>query len=389
MSDNKKSAKKINIKNIKEATKTLNKKNSSSPKKNVKKNPKKSLKKEPKKVLVKEENLVVSQPKIEEKKKTSVKNKSLTKDKKASKKGKKEEKSKIVIPKEWKNINRKFTDKSKVETTDNITGKLRSSIFEEVDEKTLAIEKEKNRKLIKKTLLIVAIVTALIFLTTFVIMKYSKYLKEKSYVYQVYTIGEKVTLKDSSVWYVVEDSEANESTVKLLKEAPLDVNEDGKLDDEDKHIYNASNEALYDNTDNNSIGKYLQDVYRLELQKKVGSIDEVTLLTSKEYVKIREKMGFGYEWTEGNWLASSSYGYWWVISNQNEKVYAVGPNGSYKIYQADSYNFIRPVIIIGKEHVNKSDKEEKIVEPEVEDTEPTEKSEILPGSKDVFNKNKN
>lgn len=386
MSDKKVSAKKINIKNIKEAAKTLNKKNTP----NTKKAPKKNVKKQTKRI-VKNESVnnekLSEQVVLEKKKPISVKvskDKSLEKNKKIAKKNKKEEKAKLIIPKEWKNINVQSKNKGKQEENISLTKKL--SIFEEVDEKTLAIEKEKNKKLIKKTILIVASVVAIVFLTVFILIKYNKYVKEKLYIYQVYSIGDKVELKDSSIWYVVNDSAANESTIKLLRDKPLDINNDGKLDDEDKRIYNANNEALYDNSDDNSIGKYLQDTYRLELQKTVGKLDEVTLLSSKEFVKIREKMGFGYEWSEGNWLADPSFGYWWVISNQNEKVYAVGPTGVYKIYSADSYNFVRPVIVIGKEMVKKNDEKQiKDIETDNETNE-FENNEVLPGIKNIIGK---
>ena len=82
-------------------------------------------------------------------------------------------------------------------------------------------------------------------------------------------------------------------------------------------------------------------------------------------------MGFGYEWSVGNWLANQTLGTWWIISAQNEQVYAVTSSGVYKLYTADSLNYIRPTITISKELV------EKIEETDEEDLMP----EII---KDIF-----
>ena len=66
-------------------------------------------------------------------------------------------------------------------------------------------------------------------------------------------------------------------------------------------------------------------------------------------------MGYGYEWSEGNWLANPSLGNWWITSAEDAKIYStenkiyvVTKNGTYKLCNADTANYIRPVITISK-----------------------------------------
>lgn len=60
-------------------------------------------------------------------------------------------------------------------------------------------------------------------------------------------------------------------------------------------------------------------------------------------------MGYDYEWTTGNWLASNSLWTWWLDSSQNGKIYVVNTIGSYKLSNATEVNYVRPVITINKE----------------------------------------
>ena len=161
-------------------------------------------------------------------------------------------------------------------------------------------------------------------------------------------------MRDQSIWYVVEDSGNREETVKLLKESLIDVNGDSKFNDQDKKRYNTLNESNYDVSNETSVAHYLETEYKNDLENSVGKISEISLLTSKEFVKIREKMGFGYEWTTGNWLASKTIGPWWVISSPKpDSVYTVTTTGSYKLTNANTFNYVRPTIVIKKEQVKK------------------------------------
>ena len=374
-----KNTKKIKIKNKKEATKALSKKTgtSSTKKTTVKKKTstnkiavkKATQKKKPvnKVAIKKEENIILEKEEKKGKntKKENNKTKVGTKPQKLKepvnrkKIQKKEEKPKFVLPKEWQIINKNVKkEKEENTSTDKIKGKLRSSIFEEVDEKTFLIKKEKEKENIKKTLLIILIILVSIAVIVYLVFKYNDSLRKQLEKYEEFTIGTKVKLKDNSVWYVVEYSKVHDETVKLLKEGLIDINNDSKFDDKDKMKYNSLSESVYDEKNENSAAQYLTNTYKKELEKKVGTISEVSLLKSKEYVKIREKMGFGYEWSTGNWLASSSLGDWWVISSpMDDSVYAVTKTGTYKLAKANATNYVRPTIVIRKAFVEKMEEQ--------------------------------
>ena len=73
-------------------------------------------------------------------------------------------------------------------------------------------------------------------------------------------------------------------------------------------------------------------------------------MTSKEFVRVRDYLGYGYEWTEGNFLASYDIGYYW-INSENEKLYAVGPRGTYRMSSKETLYFVRCVITVSKDNL--------------------------------------
>lgn len=350
MSDSKKDSlnKKINIKNKKEAAKSIEtKKNHITKTKKVssakKKQTTKDSKIETKKI---EEELKKKKIKINE-----------TKKKKTDKKAKKEEKAKLVLPKEWQQI-KPISKKKKNNINkepENLGSRLKNKIFEEVDEKQLIEEKKKNKAKTKKNLIKLAIFVVLAITVAIFLNKYQEEIEKNLKVYTVYSTGDKIILKDNSIWYVIEDSDNQTSTVKLLKETQIDINGDGKFDAKDKKKYNSSNKAEYDINDKDSAAYFLETEYKTKLEEQVGKIESISILTSKEFVKVRGKMGYGYEWFEGNWLANNTLGMWWINSSQNGKVYAVTKIGSYKLYSANISHYVRPVITINKDLVEKKD----------------------------------
>ncbi len=356
-------SKRINIKNKKAATKALTK--TSSKKETSTKKPiaKKVVKKAVNTELTEknEKELKVTQKKKETKittSKTKLKKESgkVTKkdtEKKAANKKKptkKElEKNKIILPKEWKEINRKT--KEQEISNDKFSSKIKHSIFEELDEKSFVAKKKEEKEQLKKSIIVLLIIIITIALAVFILYNYNDFVKKQLAVYDIYEIGDKVELKDNSIWYVVENSDSKSETVKLLKDTPVDINDDSKLDINDTIKYNSNNIPEYDVTLADSVGNYLSENYKLKLQEKIGAIEAISLLTSKEFVKIRNKMGFGYEWSEGNWLANNDIGTWWIISKQNEKVYCVTSIGSYKLQSPISPNYVRPTIVIKKANI--------------------------------------
>ena len=405
MDENKvKAPKKVNIKNKKDATKTLqnstikgkttsNKTKKTSTTKKTKTNTKAKMSTKSKtniKVeasVVKEENNLelnkeINEEKVKEVKKEKKKksesnipnnikgkvekdNKKVNKkdNKKDNKKNKKDDnknkKTKMELPKEWKLANEKNKESLKngktatLFDTQGFKGKIKSSIFEEVDEKVLIEQKKKQKEKLKKNLIITLIVICIIAVIAVALIKYNDFVKQQLAVYDVYKIGDKVSLKDNSIWYVVSDSDSKESSVILLKDSVLDVNNDNAKNDADRLVFNSEDKAEYNIENENSVAYFLNNTYKNQIEENVGNIIEVRLLSSKEYVKIRERMGYGYEWSSENWLANGVNSRWWIDSVQNDKVFVVTSKGTYTLVDPNTLNFIRPVIVTNKENVSK------------------------------------
>lgn len=339
----KKETLKENIKETKEinSEKEVVKKTTSNSKKNISDN-------KVKKDEIKQKKIVTTKASSKAEKAKTKKTKEKSKSKKE-----KEIKTKLVLPKEWEAINNRKEKDNDVNASYTLTGKLKKSIFEEVDEETYIIQKKKEKESFRKFLLLGLIIVVVLLLAFYLLIKYNDNLKNKVVSYGSYVIGDKIKLKDNSIWYVVEDSKDHNPNVKLLKENNIDVNSDSKYTNDDKKKYNGGNKSEYNPSDNQGVAKYLND-YKSELEKKTGPIEEISLLTSKEFVKIRERMNFGQEWNTGNWLANSTIGNWWVISSPKEdSVYVVTGTGAYRITKANTTNYVRPTIVISKENIEK------------------------------------
>ena len=347
----------IGIKNKKEATKALSKPKAATAKS------KKTVAK--KKDPYKNINIITknTEPPKEEKKKKVVKKKTTKV---------KEEKTKLVLPKEWTPVEKKpkkSTHKTKEFTnTNTLTNIFKKSLFEEVDEQEYQKEKQVKKEKRKKELIIFGIIAAVAVIAVLILLKVSSSFKKQLALYDKYQIGEKVTLNDDSIWYVVSDSGANDDKVKLLKETIVDKNTDNKFDDNDKMNYNKDDKAEYDVSLEETGPYYLDHDYKKALEEKIGKIDSIGLLTTKEFIKIRERMGYSDEWSDGNWLANYKLGNWWIESEQNQKVFAVSPNGSFKLFHANTKNYLRPTIVIKKEYI-KVEKEEPVENDKLENNE--------------------
>lgn len=382
MSDNKKDSlkKKINIKNKKEAVKALSKKsdtikqkkvtpkkkqsNNKSLEKNekvIKNNQIKEIKETPIINEKKENNKIVSQNKTKKKMTSIIKSADKSKEKKKTI-PKKTEKENKQITKEDKKVTEKPVEPKKKKKIDDtsittkITIKLKDKIFEEVQEEDKSKKtKEESKKGKKKIIIISSIVILLLVITGVLLIKYKGNVKKTLKIYEEYFVGEKITLKDNSIWYVIEDSENDSEFVKLIKETQIDINGDGVFNDSDKKIFSKEGNEEYDSLDKDGVAYYLENTYKEYLNTNVGTIKDISLITSKEFVKARTKMGYGYEWNEGNWLANEGLGTWWINASQNGKVYAVSRTGSYKLYDGNKANYVRPVITIDKELAKKGD----------------------------------
>ena len=277
-------------------------------------------------------------------------------EKEKKKKEKKIKKPSIEGPKEWKLINSKNTKKIEEETQvkpKGFKGKLKSSIFESIDEKQLKERKRKGREKLKKDLIILLIIIIVIGVIIFSLLKYNDFVKKQLAVYEPYRIGDLVKLNDESQWYVIADSDSKNENVKLLSTTLVDVNNDGIIDASDLVKYNTTNAAEYDFENEGSIAYILKNSSKKYYEEKIGKIEEIGILKSKEFVKVRERMNFGDEWTQGNWLANGNFPKYWIESEQNNKVFVVTSRGTYILVNPDSSYFIRPTIVINKDLVKK------------------------------------
>lgn len=244
--------------------------------------------------------------------------------------------------------------KSKNSNQKDIKEKIRNSIFEEeIEEQKEIKKKEKVKRSTGKAIITFAIMLLLFLGSVVVVNKLKGRMKSTLNMYTPYKTGELVTLKDSSKWYVIADSSADKPTVKLLKEVPIDINENDNIDAGDQIQYSKDGKIEYDSSTEGSIANYLETKYKSELTEKVGKIENVSLLTSEEYVKARNKMGYSYEWSEGNWLASSTLGTWWLGSSKKNGILVVTPKGNYRLYSVSQQGYVRPVITIDKDLVKK------------------------------------
>lgn len=413
MNDSKKKAtKKIVLKNKKEASRILSRKSSDKnqkkkifqktnkkistikkeaieiPQKQVEMDKKFKTKSE--KLIINKDDLIKEEPIISFKEKKSVLTSNTTKDdRKKIKNDKKDEKRKLKelkkieqrnkknekerIKNEKRKLKQEQASKKKLKSTEaktekqdisqkkftnlkqkDIREKIKSSIFEEeIEEPKETKEKEKIKKSTGKALITFAIMLLLFLGSVMVVNKLKGRMKSTLNLYPLYKTGEVVTLKDSSKWYVIADSSADKSTVKLLKEVPIDLNESGDIDAGDQTEYSKNGNVQYDSSAEGSIANYLETKYKSKLTEKVGKIENVSLLTSEEYVTARNKMGYSYEWSEGNWLASSTIGTWWLGSSKKNGILVVTPKGNYRLYSANQKGYVRPVITIDKDLVKK------------------------------------
>ncbi len=255
-------------------------------------------------------------------------------------------------------VKEEFSKKKKKEVADSNSARLKTKkrkvdILKWLREFILVIknfiiyifDKAKNYK----RLITITMIILIIFATGVAV--YKKLDKQDVFTYYgAYQIGDKVVLPDGSIWYVVDYSNNKTARIKLLAEKPIDVNNDGKIDNKDKLPFDKNEKAEYNKKNEGNIAHYLEMTYKSTLGDLKGTI-AVNLLTSKEYIKLRDSFEFGYEWKNGNFLASTTLGYWWINTIQNSKVYTVNTIGSYVLLPSTKENYVRPVITIDKVNI--------------------------------------
>ena len=245
--------------------------------------------------------------------------------KKTLKKAKKEQKSKI-----------------KAQTEVNQQKRLKQSVEKNVT------KKKNNRKKKIYTLFFIASIILIILL----IIGITKSNRKIFFDFKSFKIGEEVTLNNDSKWYVVDDSGTDKQDLLLLSATILDVNKDKKIDDKDKVSFDSDNQTEYTTKNDKNIGYFLNEKGKELLDLK--EVKQIRLLTSEEYIKIRRIMEFGYDWKEGNWLASKDLGSWWLNTTKYNKIYIVNERGSYRLSNANSKNYVRVVIKVNKDIIKQN-----------------------------------
>lgn len=169
------------------------------------------------------------------------------------------------------------------------------------------------------------------------------------FTFKSFNAGEKVTFSGTE-WYVIKDTGIDEKEVELISKLPFDLNRDGKINESDTLEFDTENSVEYTTVDKNNIGYYINNAVLNMIEEKSG-VKEIRLLTSDEYIALRDQMEFGYDWNEGNWLASEDTKTWWLRTSKYSHIYVVTERGSYMLDEATNKNYVRPVIKVLKNYV--------------------------------------
>lgn len=202
-----------------------------------------------------------------------------------------------------------------------------------------------NKK--KKKVILISILSVLIIAVILPIIIFKR--EPIIFTFKSFNAGEKVTFSGTE-WYVIKDTGIDEKEVELISKLPFDLNRDGKIDESDTVEFDTENSVEYTTVDKNNIGYYINNAVLNMIEEKPG-VKEIRLLTSDEYITLRDQMEFGYDWNEGNWLASEDTKTWWLRTSKYSHIYVVTERGSYMLDEATNKNYVRPVIKVLKNYV--------------------------------------
>lgn len=165
-----------------------------------------------------------------------------------------------------------------------------------------------------------------------------------SFEYKKFSFGEKVRLSNNMYGYCILNCDSNSRKVSILYDGVFDINNDNIINTNDLISFDLKNRVVYSVNDINNIAFYVNTLNN-------SSFYKYRLMTSEEYVFIRNKMNFGYDWDEGNWLANDKIGSWWINSIKSNRILAVSTRGSYILYNPNEKNYLRPIIETYKSNV--------------------------------------
>ena len=210
------------------------------------------------------------------------------------------------------------------------------------------MEKECKKNVLKEIVYIVLIFPLITFFSFFIISIIPINKIQIIFKYRNYYIGEKIILKNNLEYYCIDNCTSENRAFKLLKADPLDINNDCIIDEKDKVSFDISKSNKYSISSKENIGFYLEN---LDINTELKNTTAFRLLTSEEYIKIRDTLNFGYDWDNDNWLANKQIDSWWLETSFVKSVYTVTPRGTYKMLLPNEKSYVRPVIVTYKDNV--------------------------------------
>ena len=175
--------------------------------------------------------------------------------------------------------------------------------------------------------------------------------------YTAYTVGNQVTYNNVN-YYVIENSDTTQATVKLLKAEPLTAEE--IADYKPSEAQASGNGMQYHSSSNAYDGSYIKTTVDAWKAAKAPAATEARLITFEE---LTENLGFEYQLidtSEGytktddtpSWVYNSNYWYWTMspYSDSASDVWRVGCD-SLADNRVDYYGgggVVRPVIVLSK-----------------------------------------
>ena len=187
--------------------------------------------------------------------------------------------------------------------------------------------------------------------------------------YTAYTVGNQVSYNNVN-YYVIENSDTTQSTVKLLKAEPLTAQEISDYKPADAQTYTNSTGYTgmqYHSSSNAYDGSYIKTTVDAWKAAKAPAATEARLITSEE---LTENLGFEYQLidtSEGyaktddtpSWVYNSNYWYWTMspYTDSASYVWSVDYDGGLgcKGVYGDDYGrggVVRPVIVLSKSEIS-------------------------------------
>lgn len=165
-----------------------------------------------------------------------------------------------------------------------------------------------------------------------------------------YSIGEKITLKNNSSWYVIEESSSTDDYITLLKDNIINI----KNDNQSLDIKN--NLITFDPNDDN-IKFYLENTYKKELETsgiKIGEQGEIRLINLNELLTIGNYNHQDYNYyntSSPKWLILDTP--WWTSTpfSKDSTYYVYKENIFFAKDKKTTRAALRPVIKVLKSNI--------------------------------------